>query len=172
MGQHRLQIISEEHRFSAAHMAVYPDGSKDRLHGHSFQLTLRMAVRLGPQEVCDARIVRRVVQELCSELNERVLVALNSPHLRVTVESVSEDTSPSRESIRLWHQSGEYMLPRADVLLLPLPNTTPDQLARWAHGELCRRLRGRLPLAIEELSVGVLETPGQGASYEGPPEVQ
>jgi 6-pyruvoyltetrahydropterin/6-carboxytetrahydropterin synthase len=173
MGQHRLQIHKEEHKFSAAHMTVFPDGSKERLHGHNFQLLVRLGLRsIALKDLCDFGILKRVVADLCGELNERMLVALNNPFLRVTVESLNDnDTAPSRELVRLSHMSGEYLLPRTDVVLLPLENITSEQLARWIHIELCRRLRNKLPPVIESMEVGVLETPGQGGYYEGPFEI-
>lgn len=173
MGLHRLQILKEDHKFSAAHMTVFPDGSKERLHGHNFQVQVRLSLRsIALKDLCDFGVIKRVVADLCGELNERTLVALNNPFLRVTVESMNDnDTSPSRELVRLSHMSGEYLLPRTDVVLLPLENITSEMLARWLHGELCRRLRSRLPPVVESLEVGVLETPGQGGFYEGPFEV-
>ncbi|MCS6915916.1 MAG: 6-carboxytetrahydropterin synthase [Myxococcales bacterium] len=170
MGRHRLQIVQERHKFSAAHMTVFPDGSKERLHGHNFQLTLRLWVRsVALPDLCDFSVLKRAMAELCGELNERTLVALGNPHLRVTVESLSEgETQPGRDLVHLSHPDGEYLLPRSDVVLLPVDNVTAEQLAVWAHGELCRRLRGKLPEVVESLEVTVLETPGQGASYEAP----
>ncbi len=171
MGRHRIEIAREEHKFSAAHMTVFADGSKERLHGHNFQLVLSLWVRsIATREMCDFGIIKRVVRELCAELNERTLVALNNPHLQVTVESNDGDTAAGRELVRLTHATGEYLLPRTDVVLLPLENATTEQLACWLHGELCRRLRNRLPPVVESLEVGVLETPGQGGFYEGPLE--
>jgi 6-pyruvoyltetrahydropterin/6-carboxytetrahydropterin synthase len=172
MGKHVLLIAKEEHKFSAAHMTVFPDGRKERLHGHNFQLQLRLTVRgVTGREMCEFAILKRVAADLCGELNERTLVALQSPHLRVTLEALSDsETSPSRESVRLSHADGEYLLPRGDAVLLPLENITAEQLAQWVHGELCRRLRHKLPKVVESLEVGILETPGQGGFYEGPLE--
>lgn len=160
MSRHVLQIAREEHKFSAAHMTVFPDGSKERLHGHNFQLLLRMEVRsIEAEDLCDFGIVKRALRELCAELNERTLVAAHNPHLRAVQEE---------DRVRLLHPSGDYLLPRADVVLLPLTNISTEQLARWAHGEIARRLRGRLPDVVEGLEIGVLESPGQGAYYAAP----
>ncbi len=126
MGRMSLHLFRGEHRFSAAHMTVFPDGSKERLHGHNFQVELRLYLRsIALRDLCDFAVVKRALGELCGDMHERTLVALNNPHLRVTVETLNDsDTAPGRELVRLSHESGEYLLPRTDVVLLPLENIT------------------------------------------------
>lgn len=64
------------------------------------------------------------------------------------------------------------MLPRADVVLLPLDNVSSERLAVYCHGQLVAWLRARLPAAVaaavEEVSATVSERPGQGGEYRAP----
>ena len=36
--RHRIFVGKDVHKFSSAHMTVFPDGSKERLHGHNFMV--------------------------------------------------------------------------------------------------------------------------------------
>ena len=39
--RHRIFTGKDVHKFSSAHMTVFPDGSKERLHGHNFSRAQR-----------------------------------------------------------------------------------------------------------------------------------
>ena len=36
--RHRMVVAREQYKFSVAHMTVFPDGTKERLHGHNYQV--------------------------------------------------------------------------------------------------------------------------------------
>src|SRR5215475_8565125 len=93
---HRIEIHRAQFKFSAAHMTVFPDGSKEHLHGHNFELLMRLQLRRATLAVlCDFGLIKKALREVCGALNERVLVATRNPFL--TVE-------PSGEQIRLRHK--------------------------------------------------------------------
>jgi hypothetical protein len=59
-----------------------------------------------------------------------------------------------------------YAAPRADVVVLPINNTSSENLAGWVGRELRRRLGERFPeVVVRELRVGVEETLGQLGVY-------
>lgn len=179
MAHYSIEVRAERFKFSAAHLGISPEGHRERLHGHNFRLQVRMRLASsvgagagqssgpvgqprGPELLA---AVKRALRDICRDLHERTLVALSNPHLRVTLESTGE-----REQVRLSHPQGEYLLPREDVVLLPMENTSADQLAAWIHGELCRRLRA-LPAglaSVDSVEVGVLAGLGEGGLYEAP----
>ena len=41
---HRIRIARAEHKFSCAHMTVFADGTKERLHGHNYTIALGVEV--------------------------------------------------------------------------------------------------------------------------------
>jgi len=41
---HRILIARAEHKFSCAHMTVFPDGTKERLHGHNYTIAVAIEV--------------------------------------------------------------------------------------------------------------------------------
>jgi hypothetical protein len=60
------------------------------------------------------------------------------------------------------------ILPRDDVILLPLPNTSTELLAEHIAGQIRRQLRRRFPHArLRQMEVGVEEARGQRGFYQG-----
>ncbi|MGE3543659.1 MAG: 6-pyruvoyl tetrahydropterin synthase family protein [Kofleriaceae bacterium] len=156
MAAHRVSIAREQYKFSCAHMTVFPDGTKERLHGHNY--TVAVAIELDRVDLA-AMIpfapVKAALGELCQAWKERVLIAEAIPHL-----SIMRDD----DELELTLCGARYVLPRGDVLLLPIDNISVEALA--AH--VARVLRDRVAVLdapqVQALEVTVEESPGQGAS--------
>jgi 6-pyruvoyltetrahydropterin/6-carboxytetrahydropterin synthase len=58
-----------------------------------------------------------------------------------------------------------YVLPKSDVIALPIDNTTAERLAEWFGGRLWRWLEGRGASNVQALTVEVWEGPGQRGSH-------
>jgi 6-pyruvoyltetrahydropterin/6-carboxytetrahydropterin synthase len=70
-------------------------------------------------------------------------------------------------SIEIRYQDRKYLLPAADVLVLPITNTSAENLATWVGGRLREEIGARYPkVRIEALRIMVEETPGQRGVYE------
>src|SRR5207245_7769018 len=89
-------VVAKDYlKFSAAHFIAYP-GFREPLHGHNYQVSVRIDADLGPDGyVLDFGVVKRVAHALCEELDERVLVPAASDCLRIdaraeTVEVLTE----------------------------------------------------------------------------------
>ena len=69
-------VVAKDYlKFAAAHFIAYP-GFREPLHGHNYQVSVRVEAELGPDGyVLDFGLVKRVAQALCEELDERVLRA-------------------------------------------------------------------------------------------------
>ena len=161
-------VARPQYKFSAAHMTVFPDGRKERLHGHNYQLSARLYLRdVSPAIMFDFAAIKEGLRVVCAELNERTLVALHNPFLLVSVDEHA--AAGQGGQVRLSHRDGEYLLPLSDVALLPIDNISSERLAEYCHEKLAGYLRRELPVlvcsAIAELEVKVEELPGQGASY-------
>lgn len=154
--KHRIVIAREQYKFSCAHMTVFPDGSKERLHGHNY--TVAVAIDVDSVALADMipfTAIKTALAELCAAFKERVLLAANNPHFQI----VRDD---SELEFRLCNQ--RYVLPREDALLLPIDNISVEALA--AH--VAALLRDKLAVLdaphVRALEVTVEESPGQGAS--------
>jgi 6-pyruvoyltetrahydropterin/6-carboxytetrahydropterin synthase len=153
-----IRTAKEALKFSAAHLATFADGSVERLHGHNYQVEASLSGLLDTAGmVLDVGILKKWTRQICEELNETVLVALENPLLTVQEEG---------GQVVLRYGEKAYSLPREDCALLPIPNTTMEHLAyfiaRRLAERLCREPEGG---RMESLCVSVSETPGQSASW-------
>jgi 6-pyruvoyltetrahydropterin/6-carboxytetrahydropterin synthase len=151
-----LHLSKDSFKFSAGHMTVFPDGIKERLHGHNFQVSA--TIELGTGELIAFARFKDVIRLACEAWDEHVLLPRLSPHLRVL---------PGAESEVDFVLCGDhYVMPRRDVIWLDVDSVTTEQLA----AQLCKVIAsGMMPLwregAILSLSVAVAEPPGQAASF-------
>jgi 6-pyruvoyltetrahydropterin/6-carboxytetrahydropterin synthase len=148
-------VVAKEYlKFSAAHFIAYP-GFREPLHGHNYQVSVRVEADLGPDGyVLDFGLVKRVAKALCEELDERVLLPRMSDCL--TVEAAGE-------AVRVRTETGDqFEFPACDVRLLPIAHSSAEELAAYLLGRLRAALAteagGR---GIAALEVGVAEAPGQ-----------
>lgn len=157
MPVYSIETAKQALKFSAAHFVTFADGSAERLHGHNYQISARLRGELDPAGmVLDACLLKQWARELCDELDEHVLIALQNPLLKVE----SDDGE-----IVVRRQGKTYVFPEDDCVLLHLPNTTMEHLARHLAERLAARL-GMEPAGarMTDLTVSVSENPGQTAS--------
>jgi 6-pyruvoyltetrahydropterin/6-carboxytetrahydropterin synthase len=155
--KHRIVIAREQYKFSCAHMTVFPDGSKERLHGHNYTI----AVAIDVDSVALAAMIpftpiKQALSELCAAYKERVLLAEHNPHFKIVRnDSVEFELTLCGE---------RYVFPRGDVLLLPIDNISVEQLAQHVASVLKTNIAALAAPHVRSLEVTVEESPGQGAS--------
>lgn len=150
-----IQIDKEYLKFSAAHFLIFPDGSAERLHGHNYRVYVEVEGALTPHGlVLDFKRVKPVIRELVDSLDERWLLPSEHPELRAAERADGV--------VEVRYRERYYAAPREDVVLLPINNTSAENLATWVGGELRARLGARFPGAdLRALRVAVEETAGQ-----------
>ncbi len=154
-----ISIEKDYLKFSAAHFLIFPDGSAERLHGHNYKVAVEVQTELDAHGlVVNFKEIKPMVRRLCDELDEHLLIPGKHPVLRVA--AVAEGRVEIRYRERL------YVLPADEVIVLPIGNTSAENLATWFARELRGRMRAAWPhLKILQLVVGVEETPGQRGIY-------
>lgn len=154
-----IDIYKEYFKFSAAHFLIFPDGSAERLHGHNYRVFVEIEAQLTRHGlVLDFKEVKPVVRAMLDAWDEHWLVPGEHPVLRVN----------ARDDGVVEVRYGErfYAAPREDVIVLPINNTSSENLATWLGRELARRLQVRFPdLRVQRLRLSVEETPGQSGVY-------
>ncbi|MFO1162603.1 MAG: glycosyltransferase [Reyranellaceae bacterium] len=151
-----LHLGKGSYKFSAGHMTVFPDGSKERLHGHNYQVAVTVELAVDAF-VAFARF-KQEITAACQAWDERVLLPRLSPFLQVLPSPVSE--------VDFVLCGDHYVLPRRDVVWLDVDSVTTEKLA----AEFGRIIAGGLlPLWLDgrilSLAVQIDETAGQGASF-------
>lgn len=151
-----LEIRKDRLGFAAAHFSILETGS-ERIHGHNYRVSLRACGRVRDDgTVVDFGSLKDAVAAECNALDHHMLVPGECPGVTLA------RTADEHVEMRLGER--RFVFPRAEVLVLPLPNTTCECLAAYLLG----RLRTRLPELPVRLEVGVEESPGQGAVVAEP----
>lgn len=153
-----IGVAKENLKFSAAHFIAYP-GFREPLHGHNYQVSVRVEGQLGPQGyVLDFGLVKRIVGDIVAGLNERTIVPALSDCLRIETIDNSK--------VAIHYNQEQFVLPAADVRLLPIVHSSAEELARFIWTELRATLvRQGQHGGILALEVSVAEAPGQFATY-------
>ena len=159
MEQWSILIEKEYLKFSCAHFLIFPDGSKERLHGHNYQVTSEVDGRLSQFGlVIDFKMVKPIIKELCDRLDEHWLIPGEHRELRYLHRDDGHTEVVYREC--------RYLAPTDEVIVLPINNTSAENFASWIGRNLCRRLRESFgPVSVRRLRVAVSETSGQDGVY-------
>ncbi|ACY17980.1 6-pyruvoyl trahydropterin synthase family protein [Haliangium ochraceum] len=157
MREYRIEVARELFKFSCAHMTVFPDGTKERLHGHNYFLGITLELRdISFRNMIAFAAIKDAGAALSQAWKEHLLLATENPHYELVREDESEI------EFRLCGQ--RYVVPRGDVVLLPLDNIAVEPLAAHATDLLTERLRSVLSSeVVSAIEVRVSEGPGQGA---------
>ena len=154
-----IELDKEYFKFSAAHFLIFPDGSAERLHGHNYRVYVEIDAELSRFGlVIDFKTIKPVVREICDRLDEHWIVPGEHPVLRCAVraDGIAE----------VRYKDRYYAAPSADVLVLPINNTSSENLATFVGRELLRLLAERFEdLRVASLRVAVEETSGQKGVY-------
>jgi 6-pyruvoyltetrahydropterin/6-carboxytetrahydropterin synthase len=159
-----IDIQKEYFKFSAAHFLIFPDGTAERLHGHNYRVFVALEARLSRYGlVLDFQHIKPMVRELVGELDERWILPGEHPELHV--ERRADGV------IEVRYRERYYAAPEADVLLLPLNNTSAENLSALLARRLLERLSARYPdVVVHALTLAVEETPGQRGVYRYEPD--
>jgi 6-pyruvoyltetrahydropterin/6-carboxytetrahydropterin synthase len=156
MPRYRIVLAKEDFKFSSAHFTLFADGRAELLHGHNYRVRVELAGGGLDAEglLLDIESFKRELRRLCSRLDSRTLIPGESRRLRWSREGGAIDVRCGERS---------YRFPAEDAVLLPLPNTSIELLARMLWHDLEPHLAGS---RVESMGVSVEESPGQRCWYE------
>ena len=156
-----IQVAKENLKFSAAHFIAYP-GFREALHGHNYQVGVRIEGRLmATGYVLDFGLIKQATREIVERLDERTLIPANSDCLAIERRGAT---------LAIRYEHDEFVIPAADVVLLPIVHTSAEELARYIWEQLYGVLDRRQALdGVVAMEVSVAEGPGQAATYRREP---
>jgi 6-pyruvoyltetrahydropterin/6-carboxytetrahydropterin synthase len=156
MGEYKIIVEKDYLVFASGHFITYTD-SCETLHGHNYRARVELHGDLDePGYVWDFVTLKKLMRKLVDELDHRVILPLQNPALRLT-----ED----KDSIEVLYRERRYVFPRSDVVLLPIPNTTAEWLARYLVGRVKEELARAGGGKITAVAVEVEESFGQSAWF-------
>lgn len=154
-----IRLDKEYFNFGSAHFLIFADGTREELHGHNYRATLELDGDLDHGHVvADFIDVKPMFKACCDALDHRTLLPLRNAFLRVEERD---------DGIHAYFAADHYLIPKRDVMLLELANTSSELLARWLCEAVLARITARLPTLVwHRVLVTVQESPGQSAVYE------
>ena len=153
-----IDLAKEAFKFSAAHFLIFPDGTAERLHGHNYRVFVSLESGLCDHGlVVDFKMIKPLIKEIVDELDEHWLL----PGLHPVLEA--ELITPDQYEVRYLER--RYQAPAEDVIVLPVNNTSVENLATYLVDVLRERFETRFPeVSLGMMKVAVEETSGQRAS--------
>ena len=158
-GDFSVSVTKDNLVFSSAHFITFAGHRCESLHGHNYRARATVEGSLDQETwfVFDFVVLKRLMKELCDEIDHKVLLPLENPKIQVTEEgdavSVAVEGKP------------RYRFPRIDCALLPVPNTTVEMLAELLAGRLRGKLEQMGARALTTIEIEVEENFGQWAVY-------
>jgi 6-pyruvoyltetrahydropterin/6-carboxytetrahydropterin synthase len=147
--------------FSAAHFITFAGNICERLHGHNYRVTAEVGGPLDEnQYVVDFIMLRDTMREIVVELDHHMLLPTMHPAIKVA--------AGDRE-VEVKFEERRWVFPRGDCVLLPVPNTTAELLARYLGGRLLTALAAKSGYRPQRLRIEVDECEGQVGVWEVEP---
>ncbi len=157
-----IHIRKDHLKFAAAHMTVFPDGGKESLHGHNYQVELTVELtEPALARMLSYEVFKQALKTVCRAWDEKVLIAADNPWLKWLPAEADEC------AFRLCGK--RYVLPADEVAMLEVDNISAENLARllferfWAELTTDRAVPWRE--RIIAVSLRIDESRGQGATY-------
>jgi len=158
-GEYRVSVAKDYLVFASAHFIMFAGHRCETLHGHNYRASVVVEGALDPESwyVFDFVTLKRIMRKLCDEIDHKVLLATENPHLQIAEQgdsvTVAYDGTP------------RYVFPKRDCALLPVPNTTVEMLAELLALRLRSRLEQMGARRLTAVEIEVEENFGQSAVY-------
>ena len=151
-----IHIDKESHKFSAAHFTIFSSTERERLHGHNFSVASKIVAPVDDNGLTgDYAVYKQQIKKLCDALDEYTLIPSQSLYLTVEEEA---------DYYRITHDQDVMLYLKADTLILPLRNTTVEDLSNYLLEELVADTAFLELQDIRQIEVMVSSGPGQTGS--------
>ncbi|MCE3010822.1 MAG: 6-carboxytetrahydropterin synthase [Proteobacteria bacterium] len=152
-----LHLYKQNFKFSSAHFLIFDEKSAEKLHGHNYQVRVDIQV---PSEVdmsekgffFDFNEFKQEIKRQVDLWDEHVLLPADHQEMKIQEKG---------SSLEVRFRDRFYVFPKNEVHLLPVTNTSVEQLARLLGEKLHQSFK---KWGVRRLKVAVEETRGQSAS--------
>lgn len=159
--RYSVRVTKDYLVFSAGHFITFDGNICERLHGHNYKVAVDVHGPLDDnQYVIDFIALRDELKAITEALDHRMLLPTEHPTIKVTADE---------KSVEAVFEDRRWVFPREDCILLPIPNTTTELLARHIGTQLLKRLERRGIVCPEGLTVAVDENEGQWGLWHWAP---
>ena len=151
-----LHLAKQNFKFSSGHFLIFDDLNAEKLHGHNYRVQVDIAV---PEEIdlsktgyfVDFSEFKKVIKAQLDEWDEHVLLPAQHKDMKITKRDSNYDVH---------FRDRFYSFPQNEVVLLPVTNTSVEQLSRILAETFFEKFA---KFNVQKIEVSVEETPGQSA---------
>jgi 6-pyruvoyltetrahydropterin/6-carboxytetrahydropterin synthase len=152
----RVSVSKDDLVFASAHFITFGGDRCEGLHGHNYRVRVTVDGTLDQDAlVFDFIELRRIMRQLCEQVDHRVLLPMKSSRIQVTDGGDSVSVSVDG--------AARYTFPRADCALLPIQNTTAELLAELLATRLKDALGRAAAGTVTAIELEIEENFGQSA---------
>ena len=156
--QYHVRISKDYLVFSAGHFITYAGDVCERLHGHNYRVAAEVHGPLDANHyVVDFIALRDAMRAVVDELDHHMLLPTSHPLIHVTADE---------REVTATFEDRRWVFPSCDCILLPVPNTTSELLARYIAEQLIADLTARGHARPEKVRIEVDECFGNVAVCE------
>ncbi len=136
--------------FASAHFIIGHDKC-GHLHGHNYFIKVKISGDIDDQRmVLDYSILKEELKKLTKPLDHKVLIPSKAAELFL---------EEKEDSIEIISCNKRYLIPAEDIILLPIPATTAEELAKYFH-QLLAKIWSKFTIRVT-----IEEAPGSSATY-------
>lgn len=154
---HTVLVLEKENfKFSAAHFLIFDELTAERLHGHNYRVRVEISTP-APEDLAergyfiDFNLFKKSIKARLDLWDERVLLPKDHPEMNLIRKG---------PSLEVRFRDRFYCFPWNEVVLLPINNTSVEQLSMLLAQAFFREFKG---WGVRGIQVTVEETQGQGA---------
>lgn len=153
MTTYKVLLQKEQLVFSAAHFITFAGDICECLHGHNYGVRAEVEGPLDEnQYVVDFIAFRDSLATIVKQLDHHVILPTTHPMILVQADE---------REVLVTFRDKRWIFPREDCMLLPVTNTTAEQIAWWIAHQLRSAMLPKVGERLTSLEVGVDENHGQ-----------
>lgn len=157
MSMTTLHLAKQNFKFSAAHFLIFDEKHAERLHGHNYQV--RVSIK-APSEIdlhangyfLDFNVFKKYIKARLDVWDEIVLLPETHEDMKF---------KKTAKCLEVTFRDRFYAFPLNEVILLPVTNTSVEQLSRLLAEDFYKEFK---KYGVLKVTVYVEESHGQGAS--------
>jgi 6-pyruvoyltetrahydropterin/6-carboxytetrahydropterin synthase len=156
--RYHVRLTKDYLVFSAGHFITYDGNVCEPLHGHNYRVTAEVHGPLDENHyVVNFITLRDTLRAIVDELDHRMLLPTRHPQIRVVADE---------REVEATFEDRRWIFPRGDCVLLDVPNTTSELLARYLAERLAAQLRAASGAPLERVCIELEECFGNVAVCE------
>ena len=153
-----LEFYPDAFQFSIAHFTIFSATHRERWHGHNYSVAAAVSTVLqAPGFSFDYAIFKKKLLALCAQLDNYFVLPAQSPYLQIVDRDNYYEAQFCTDTMRFL---------KKDVLLLPIANTTLEDLAYWFLKQLIKDHMFIKKYQLTAIRIKVFNSNTQSASVD------